>query len=121
MDANQIFQALVSGIENSHLNYKISKTHFSATISLKSSFVKHIGEALRETKVEVNSKQVNLAGEKRQEVLNKDFEDKEEIKLVRKVEEFKQKNEALQGNLKTANKDKERLEDLPRLKKQKIK
>ena len=36
---------------------------FSATISLKSSFVKHIGEALRETKVEVNTKKVNLAVE----------------------------------------------------------
>jgi DNA repair exonuclease SbcCD ATPase subunit len=118
MDSNQILQKLVSEIENSSLNYKISKTPFSATISLKSSFVKHMGEALRETKVEYNTKQENVGVEKRQEAVNK--KSKDENELVRKVEELEQKIEALQGNLKTANKNKDRLEDLLREEKSKV-
>ena len=60
MEANLIFQSILAAVENSSLNYLINKTPFSATISLKSSFVKHYSEAHSEPKVEiypVNSEQ----------------------------------------------------------------
>ena len=47
MDASQVFNNLLKGIENSKLNYFMSKTPFSATISLKSSFVKKFNSAVQ--------------------------------------------------------------------------
>jgi hypothetical protein len=44
MDANKIFSNLLSMVETSHLNYSMNRTPFSATISLKSSFVKYFEE-----------------------------------------------------------------------------
>ena len=44
MDASQTFSHLLKLIETSNLNYKLSKTTFSATISLKSSFVRRFHE-----------------------------------------------------------------------------
>ena len=41
MAASKKFKELLDKIENSNLNYVISKTPFSATISVKSSFVKY--------------------------------------------------------------------------------
>ena len=40
MDAKQIFDCILSQIETSCLNYAVSKTPYSATISLKCSFAK---------------------------------------------------------------------------------
>ena len=40
MDANIMFKYLLNQIENSELNFSMTKTPFSATISLKSSFIK---------------------------------------------------------------------------------
>ena len=50
MDANKMFNCLLSEIENSGLNYFVSKTPFSANISLKSSFAKHLNEKLVQIK-----------------------------------------------------------------------
>ena len=47
MDANQTFCNLLRRIESSNLNYVMSKTPFSATISLKSTFVKWFNEDSR--------------------------------------------------------------------------
>ena len=47
MNANQVFTNILQGIENSNLDYFMSKTPFSATISLKSSFVKKFKEAVK--------------------------------------------------------------------------
>ena len=44
MEATQVFQNILQIIENSRLNYSLSKTPFSATISLKCSFIKRFHE-----------------------------------------------------------------------------
>jgi hypothetical protein len=54
MDANKIFQKILAAVENLSLNYLINKTPFSATISLKSSFVKHYSEDHSEPKIEID-------------------------------------------------------------------
>ena len=41
MEASRVFNELIYKIENSQLNFKISKTPFSANLSIKSSFVKY--------------------------------------------------------------------------------
>ena len=45
MNANRIFNDLLKCIENSNLNYSLIKTPFSATINLKSSFIKRFGNS----------------------------------------------------------------------------
>ena len=47
MAASQTFTNLIRSIEASELNYTMTKTPFSATISLRSSFVKRHGEDSR--------------------------------------------------------------------------
>ena len=42
MDAKKMFNFLIKKIEKSELNYAISRTPFSASISLKKSFVKKL-------------------------------------------------------------------------------
>ena len=44
MDASSTFKNLINKIETSNLNYVISKTPFSATISIKRSFIKDFKE-----------------------------------------------------------------------------
>ena len=46
MDANIIFNHLLNQIEKSQLNFSITKTPFSATISLKSSFIKRFNSSV---------------------------------------------------------------------------
>ena len=41
MEDVKVFEELIRKMETSQLNYKISRTPFSATISVKSSVVKH--------------------------------------------------------------------------------
>ena len=45
MDANTIFKEILAVVENSSLNHSIYKTPFSATISLRSSFVKYFSDS----------------------------------------------------------------------------
>ena len=45
MDASPIFNSLLRSIEESQLNYSMSRTAFSATISIKCSFLKRFAEA----------------------------------------------------------------------------
>ena len=48
MNANATFKTILHQIESSHLNYSMSKTPFSASISLKSSFIKRFeGEEIK--------------------------------------------------------------------------
>ena len=56
MDANKTFNCLLSDIENSGLNFFVSKTPFSASISLRSSYAKHFHEAVKKSE----SKPVDL-------------------------------------------------------------
>ena len=56
MDANQIFNSLINQIENSKLNYSVTKTPFSATISLKCSFIKRfINSATNEENIKLET------------------------------------------------------------------
>jgi chromosome segregation ATPase len=52
MEASQVFLNLLRSIEDSQLNYSISRTPFSATISLKSSFLKRFAEASKKGDLE---------------------------------------------------------------------
>ena len=45
MDASQVFNTLIRRIEDSQLNYSMSRTPFSATISLKCSFLNRFSVA----------------------------------------------------------------------------
>ena len=61
MEAAKVFKQLIRKIESSQLNYKISKTPLSATISVKSSFVKHWDqEDALPVQVHILSEQENL-------------------------------------------------------------
>ena len=48
MDASQPYMKLIRNIEDSQLNYSMTKTPFSATISLKCSFQKRFKTAFQE-------------------------------------------------------------------------
>ena len=53
MATNQIFEKLISRVETSRLNYILTRTTFSATISLKRSFAKfHDNIGVEETRNE---------------------------------------------------------------------
>ena len=43
MEPSSIFKNILKSVEDSNLNYKMTKTNFSAVISLKCSFVKRFG------------------------------------------------------------------------------
>ena len=44
MDASLVFDSIIRSIEDSQLNYAISRTAFSASISIKCSFLKRFSE-----------------------------------------------------------------------------
>ena len=44
MNANLVFRNILAAVENSYLTHTVYKTPFSATISLKSSFMKYCSE-----------------------------------------------------------------------------
>ena len=52
MDASNVFKNMLRNIEDSKLNYSMSRTPFSASISLKCSFAKRFGDASNKTDVE---------------------------------------------------------------------
>ena len=60
MAANQTFTNLIRSIEASELNYRMTKTPFSATISVKSSFVKRHDEDSRCPEIEAVNHSASL-------------------------------------------------------------
>ena len=74
MAAAAVYMKLLRSIEDSQLNYSMSKTPFSATISLKSSFLKRFPKDIHDVKIE-----------KKEEAI-------EEEKLKHKDEIFKLQN-----------------------------
>ena len=51
MEATATFNSVIDVVENSNLNYFINKTPFSATIYIKSSFIKRFEDASKHVKV----------------------------------------------------------------------
>ena len=87
MHANQIFNKLLRNIENSNLNYSISKTPFSATISFKCSLVKRYSEE----KSEVINEEICLTDSDNQIIKQKNVEFEAEIlKLREKVKSLEE-------------------------------
>ena len=87
MHANQIFNKLLRNIEHSNLNYSISKTPFSATISLKCSLVKRYSEE----KSEVINEEICLTDSDNQIIKQKNVEFEAEIlKLREKVKSLEE-------------------------------
>lgn len=80
MDANSVFKTILQQIEASQLNYSLSKTPFSASISLKSSFIKRFQGDNIKHEVLVDSKTGTTEVEKlRQE----NYEMKESMKELK--------------------------------------
>ena len=105
MDVSRRFQEVLENVENSNLNYTISKTPFSAHISIKRSFIRFYDQALpQKTKYpenvnetsnfELNEKLVNA--EDQNEKL-KDLLQYEQVKVLGKKK--KRKKSGLIGSL----------------------
>jgi myosin heavy subunit len=84
MDASQSFTNLIRSIEESNLNYSMSRTPFSATISLKCSFVKRFTEVFP---TDVKSLSLSLNAVKLLEKNMKNLES-ENLELKSKVKEL---------------------------------
>ena len=69
MEATQIFTNLLSDIEKSGLNYYISKTPFSAHISLKTSFAKYFHQESHPANSQKREAQNNLVTEEKEKNL----------------------------------------------------
>ena len=83
MDATKKFKELLDQIESSKLNYVITKTPFSATISVKRSFVKYRGDS--------SEKEINVKEE--------DQTEKENEKLKHRLLNEQSENEKLREQL----------------------
>ena len=64
MEANQIFSRILHEIESSSLNYmNTRRTPFSASVSLKSSFVRHFIDEVGKSEIkpdQINTKEMHL-------------------------------------------------------------
>ena len=90
MDANQTFCNLLRRIESSNLNYVMSKTPFSATISLKSSFVKWFNE---DSRCIQNESYDYVSNEEMAQLVN------ENLKLKAKIKKLEESAEIDRGEL----------------------
>ena len=92
MDASQTFSSLLRNIESSNFNYSMSKTPFSATISLKSSFVKRFIDDPTTTK---NQHFESMAKEDMEHLETKDLKE-ENLALLAKVKDLEHRLEISQ-------------------------
>ena len=95
MEATKVFQGILGSIESSNLNYSLSKTPFSASISLKCSFIKRYQE---ESQVTNNDITKSLSGRSDQDDAVKKLE-AENIELRAELESFKNAKESDQKNV----------------------
>ena len=89
MEASRMFNDLIDKIETSHLNFKISKTPFSARISLKSSFIRYFDQ---------KPAPVSKHGENVNKQLLKDAND-ENINLESSLKQERDKVKSLESEL----------------------
>ena len=89
--ATEVFQKILQSIENSRLNYSLSKTPFSASISLKCSFIKRFEEHPQE----ISSLSPELASTRDtaviKELVTENYELKAEVDRLNDVSEKDQK------------------------------
>ena len=103
MAANRIFESLISRVETSNLNYILTRTPFSATISLKRSFAKfHDLTGVEETR-------------------NENKESKESTESKTEINELYHKIEVLEEKLKASEGQKDSLEKVYNREKEKVK
>ena len=90
MDANTIFNNIMLQIESSNLNYSITKTPFSASISIKASFVKRF-QNCEERQVQGMTQMIKkeLQSEKKNEELKLVLSQKTNIEASLKSEQLK--------------------------------
>ena len=99
MDASTIFNQLINNIENSKLNYVISKTPFSANISIKRSYIKYFNPPLQTAPI-VKQDMVDLGNIKlaeKEKGVTAQLEDKE--KLEEKLFQEKMKVKSLKDEI----------------------
>ena len=97
MDATSIFSDLLKKIEDSNLNYVMNKTPFSASISIKCSFIKRFGSVESDVKKSEVLKEEDIA--KDTEAKNALLEDenlkqKKQLKCYEQV--LKEQNEVIE-------------------------
>ena len=84
MDANTIFKTVLHQIESSHLNYAITKTPFSASISLRSSFVKRFDKCEQNQDHDMNHGLTVKSAKVKSEPADDKPKINEELKIVRR-------------------------------------
>ena len=82
MDASTVLMNLLKIIEESQLNYSMSRTQFSATISLKCSFLKRFSERSNISSIRNMMPKPNL-------LLDRHVEQLEAVKIQEEVEKLK--------------------------------
>ena len=89
--ATEVFQNILRSIENSRLNYSLSKTPFSASISIKCSFIKRFEKHPQE----VSSLSQEVASERDtvviKELVKENYDLKAEVDKLNYVSERDQK------------------------------
>ena len=95
MEATKVFQGILGSIESSNLNSSLSKTPFSASISLKCSFIKRYQEQSQVTNNDITK---SLSGRSDQDDAVKKLE-AENIELRAELESFKHAKESDQKNV----------------------
>ena len=80
MDANKIFKDVLEVIENSSLNHSIYKTPFTATILLKSSFVKYFSDNSQSDHEAKNINRKDIITEETRILKNENIEMKAQLK-----------------------------------------
>ena len=114
MEATATFNSVIGFVENSNLNYFINKTPFSATISIKSSFIKRFEDASKHVKVN----KIKEAEEESVEKLeNENLILLERLKVAKSTDE---ETAALEKNLKLALTEHNRLENIAKIEEVKV-
>ena len=111
MDATKKFKELLDQIESSKLNYVMTKTPFSATISVKRSFVKYRGDSPEK---EINVKEEDQPEKENEKLKHRLLsEHSENEKLQEQLEQQTAKVSTLEGKLRVSR------EELKNVKKEK--
>ena len=99
MDASTVFHQLINKIENSQLNYVISKTPFSANITIKRSFIKYFDAPLRTAAIVIQA--TSDLGNRKLAEKEKSFTALKEEKdaVEEKLDQEKMKVKSLESNV----------------------
>ena len=116
MDPVTVFNDVLRYVETSKLNFIMNKTPFSATISIKSTFIKRFNATQSDTDEYQGRKSVKK--EDADHVVKSENSEAKDIKFRKKIQELEEEVKALTTELYHANKQKDTIE--ARLEEEKI-